>query len=138
MGAAVGVLAIIAVVAALYPARAFVVPLLIGILASYALRPVVEWLKAIRVPRPAGTALVLAVLVGSSSWTAFSLSDQAAAMIERLPKAARISGPTALQNMQEAANEILFGLGMGSASVANGGYETLIANQGQPRRRSRP
>ena len=42
---AVGVLAVIALVAALYLARAFFVPLLIGILASYALRPVVDWLE---------------------------------------------------------------------------------------------
>ena len=40
------VLAFIAVVAALYFARAFFVPLLIGILASYTLRPVVDRLQA--------------------------------------------------------------------------------------------
>ncbi len=113
---AVGVLAVIAVVAALYLARAFFVPLLLGILASYALRPVVDWLKLCRVPRPAAAALVLAVLVGSLSWVAYSVSDDAAAMVEKLPEAARKlrqtlsdareGGPTALQNMQEAANEL--------------------------------
>jgi predicted PurR-regulated permease PerM len=113
---AVGILTIIALVASLYLARAFFVPLLIGILASYALSPVVDWLKACHVPRPAAAALVLTVLVGSSSWIAYSLSDDAAAMIEKLPEAARklrqnlsaarSSSPTALQNMQEAANEI--------------------------------
>ena len=65
MNVAVGVLAVIALVAALYLARAFVVPLLIGILASYALRPVVDGSRRCRVPRPAAAALVLAVLVGS-------------------------------------------------------------------------
>src|SRR3972149_1388693 len=113
---AVGILAVIALVASLYLARAFFVPLLIGILASYALSPVVEWRKACHVPRPAAAALVLAVLVGGLSWIAFSLSDDAAAMIEKLPEAARklrqnlsaarTTSPTALQNMQEAANEI--------------------------------
>jgi len=116
MSAAVGMLAVIALVAALYLARAFVVPLLIGILASYSLSPVVEWLKALRVPRPAAAALVLAALVGGSSWIAITLSDDAAAMIEKLPEAARklrqnlgatrSSGATALQNMQEAAKEL--------------------------------
>ena len=38
---AVGIISVIALVAALYLARAFFVPLLIGILASYALSPVV-------------------------------------------------------------------------------------------------
>ena len=108
--------AVIAVVAALYLARTFFVPLLLGILASYALRPVVDWLKLCRVPRPVAAALVLAVLTGSLSWVAFSVSDDAAAMVEKLPEAARKlrqtlsdareSGPTALQNMQEAANEL--------------------------------
>jgi len=116
MNMAVGVLAVIALVAALYLARAFFVPFLIGILATYALHPVVEWLKACRVPRPAGAALVLAVLAGSLSWVAFSLSDDAAAVIEKLPEAARklrqnlsvarTGAPTPLQNMQDAANEI--------------------------------
>ena len=116
MSLAVGMMTVIALVAALYLARAFFVPLLIGILASYALSPMVEWLKAIHLPRPVAAALVLAALVGSSSWVAYSLSDDAAAMIEKLPEAARklrqnlsaarTSGPTALQNMQEAAKEL--------------------------------
>lgn len=115
MNVAVGLLAIIAFVAALYLARAFFVPLLIGILASYALHPVVDWLKECHVPRPLAAALVLVTLVVGMSWLAFSLSDDAAAMIEKLPEAARKlrqhlsderSGPTALQNIQEAAKQI--------------------------------
>ena len=89
MNLGIGVLAVIALVAALYLARGFFVPLLIGILASYTLHPVVDWLKACHVPRPAGAAVVLAVLVGSMSWIAFSLSDDATAMFEKLPEAAR-------------------------------------------------
>ena len=41
----VAILGVIGVVAALYLARAFFVPLLIGIFTSYALRPLVDWLK---------------------------------------------------------------------------------------------
>jgi len=113
---ALTVLAAIALVAALYLARAFFVPLLIGILASYALRPLVDWLEAHYLPRPVGAALVLIALVGSLSWVGYSLRDDAAATIEKLPEAARklrqtmtdarASGSTPLQNMQEAANEI--------------------------------
>ena len=113
---AVGVLAAITLAAALYFARAFFVPLLIGILVSYALHPVVDWLKACHVPRAVAAALVLAVLAGGLSWVAFSLSDDVTAMIEKLPDAARklrqtlhaarTGGQTALQNMQEAANEL--------------------------------
>ena len=116
MSVTVGVLAVIAVVGALYLARAFFVPLLLGILASYALRPVVDWLKLCHIPRAVAAALVLAVLTASFSWVAFSVSDDIAGMVEKLPEAARKlrqtlsdgreGGPTALQNMQEAANEL--------------------------------
>src|SRR3954466_12394363 len=113
---AVSVLAAIAIVGALYLARAFFVPLLIGILATYTLSPLVEWLKACRLPRAIGAALVLGVLMGGLSWIAFSLSDDTASVIEKMPEAARklrqnlidsrAGGPTPLQNIQEAANEI--------------------------------
>lgn len=113
---AINILAALALIAALYLARAFVVPLLIGILATYMLRPVVGWMKMLHIPRPVGAAMVLIALVGSLSWTAFSLRDEAATMIETLPVAARslreklhvaqAGSPTALQNMQTAANEL--------------------------------
>lgn len=113
---AVGILTAIALVAALYLARAFFVPLLIGILGSYTLRPVVTWVTALHVPRPAAAALVLAVLVGGLGWITFSLREEVATTIEKLPEAARklrqhlsatrAGNPTTLQNMQEAANEI--------------------------------
>ena len=109
-------LGVIGLVASLYLARGFFIPLLIGILASYALRPVVSWLSAYHIPRPAGAALTLLLLTGGLSWVGYSLGDDTAAMIERLPEAARKlrqnlgaareSGKSPLQNMQEAANEI--------------------------------
>lgn len=113
---AINILAILALIAALYLARAFVVPLMIGILTTYMLRPVVDGLKALHIPRAVGAAMVLIVLTGSLSWIAFSLRDEAATMIETLPVAARTlrenlnvaqaGSPTALQNMQTAANEL--------------------------------
>ena len=113
---AVSLLALFALVAALYLARAFFVPLLIGILASYTLHPLVDWLAAWRVPRGAGAALVLALVVGSFTWIGFAISDDTAALIEKLPEAARklrrdLSAaregvPSALQNVQEATTEL--------------------------------
>ena len=112
-----GGLALLALTAALYLARGFFVPLLIGILASYALHPLVNWLQACRVPRVIGAALVLAMVVGSFSWIAFSMSGDAEALIEKLPEAARqlrkdlstsrsSGAPSALQNMREAAYQL--------------------------------
>jgi predicted PurR-regulated permease PerM len=115
-GLALIALAMIALVGALYLARGFFVPLLIGILASYALRPLVDRLAAWRLPRSVGAALVLAVAVGGVSWVGLSISDDAEALIKKLPEAARklrddlnrtrASAPSALQNVQKAAQEI--------------------------------
>ena len=112
----VGILVVIAVVAALYLARAFFVPLLIGILASYALRAPVDWLEGWRIPPAAGAALVLAALVAAATWGTLALGDDAASMIAKLPEAARKirqqagaareGAPTALQKINEAATEI--------------------------------
>ena len=112
----VGILAVLASVAALYLARAFFVPLLIGILASYALRPFVGWLKAVRIPYAVGAAIVLGTLVGGFGWAAVALGDDAAAIVASLPEAARkvrqhgraaqAEGPNALQKIQQAATEL--------------------------------
>jgi len=126
----VAILSVIAAVAALYLARAFFVPLLIGILASYALSPLVDWLQAWRIPRAAGAALVLGALVSAAAWGMLSLGDDAASLIAKLPEAARKmrhhvgeardSGPTALQKIQEAATEL-----QGAAADAAGDKKAL-------------
>src|SRR6185436_15047070 len=113
---AIGLLAVFALVAALYLARAFFVPLLIGILASYSLHPLVDWLAAWRVPRAAGAAVVLALVVGAFAWIGFSIGDDAAALIRKMPDAARelrknlsearSGAPSPLQNLQEATREL--------------------------------
>ncbi|MPZ45890.1 MAG: AI-2E family transporter [Betaproteobacteria bacterium] len=137
MNVGVSVIAIVAAVAALYLARAFVIPLLLGIFASYTLSPLVDWLKAWRVPRPLAAALVLSVLAGGVSWLGVSLSDGAAEMTENLPRAAQklrqklnaagSGGPTALQNMQEAAGEL-----EGAASKAGVKRGTSVASDRAP------
>jgi len=116
MNLALMLLVAIMLIAALYFARGFVVPLLIGILASYTLRPLVDGLQSIRIPRAIAAALVLLALVGGFSWIGYSLSSEASLMIEKLPEAARkLRGdlkssrteiPSVLQNVQEAASEL--------------------------------
>ena len=126
MALGVAIVTVIAIVAALYLARAFFVPLLIGILASYALAPVVERLKAWRIPRAVGAAIVLGALVAGVSWAAVSVGDDVASLIGQLPEAAhkirrqanvaREGGPTTLQKIQETATEL-----QGAASDATAG-----------------
>jgi predicted PurR-regulated permease PerM len=112
----VGVMAIFALIAALYFGRGFIVPLLIGILATYALHPLVDWLEAYRLPRAIGAIVVLTLLVGGVGWLGASMSDDAKAVIDKLPDAVRNmrkelsmtrSGtPSTLQNIQAAAHEL--------------------------------
>ena len=66
LNVAIGIQATIVFIAALYLARAFFVPLLIGILASYTLSPLVDWLKKYHLPRAAGAALVLVFRVSGT------------------------------------------------------------------------
>lgn len=144
MNVSLGILAVIALVAALYLARAFFVPLLIGILVSYTLSPVVEWLKVWYVPRSVAAALVLAVLMGGLSWIAFSLSDDGALMIERLPEAAHKfrenlnaalkSGPATLRNMQEAAKELQGAANelQGSPAADTGAKAVVVVRPSEP------
>ena len=106
----------LALVGALNVAHAFFVPLLIGILVSYSLWPLVDWLKVCHVPRFIGAALVLVALTASLIWVAAAVSGQAAAMLEKLPDAARqlryhminrqTGTPTIFDNVQEAAKEL--------------------------------
>ena len=108
-------IAVLAGVGALYVARSFFVPLFIGILTSYTLYPLVDWLQKIRVPRVIGAALVLVILVGGLSAVAFSLRDDAQDVIDKLPDIARQlrqrasaanDRPTALQQVGKAADEL--------------------------------
>jgi predicted PurR-regulated permease PerM len=114
---AVMIVCAIAIVAALYLARAFFVPLLLGILASYALAPLVDGLAARGIPRAIGAAVVLLVLTGTGLWAVVSMEDDATALVSSLPEAARkvrqhvgesraVSGPTSMAKIQEAATEL--------------------------------
>jgi len=138
----IAIMATIAVVAALYLGRAFFVPLLIGILGNYALRPLVDGLKALRIPRAAGAAVVLAALVGGAYWTVVALGDDATAIIESLPEAARKArahmhqaregGPTALQKIQEAATVLEGAAADATTTTTTTTTTTVPARPGKP------
>lgn len=80
---------IIAAVALLYLLRAasqLLIPVVLAVLVSYALEPVVAWLARNRVPRLAGTTLVLVTLLGSLAYGAYSLKDDVLAAVDALPR----------------------------------------------------
>src|SRR5262245_33064838 len=87
--AALTVLAVIAVVLLLQVAQSVLIPIVIGVLISYALDPIVTRMAKLRVPRPLAAALLIVVLTGGIGWLLYGLRDQAVAMIDELPHVAR-------------------------------------------------
>ncbi len=95
-------------------AAEIVIPVLMGLLFSYALTPLVDRLVRAGVPRALGAAAVMAALVGGLAWGTWSLSDQANNLIESLPDAAqklrdtlhprlRDPNPSTMDQVQKAA-----------------------------------
>ena len=85
--ASLAILALIASLFALRVASAVFIPLLLGLMASYALSPIVDRLERIHLPRALAAALLLGGIGSAMVWTAVSLSDDATALIESLPAA---------------------------------------------------
>ena len=77
---------ILACVYTLALARAFLVPLAIGLMLYFLLRPPVRTLKSVRVPEPLGAALVLAALLAVVGVGFYALSWPAAAWAARAPE----------------------------------------------------
>ncbi len=91
--AALITIAVLLGVAAVHFARPVLVPVVFGLLISYALDPVVTTVCRWRVPRGLAATLVLTALAGGTAWLGYGLRDDAAALAERLPQIAeRVRG----------------------------------------------
>jgi predicted PurR-regulated permease PerM len=109
-------IAAVLVGAALYWASPVFIPLMMGVMFSYALSPAVDVLQGWHLPRPLGAALLLTAILSAIGWSAFTLRDDAGALIESLPAAARqlkeiLRGPrnqpeSNLEKVQKAAAQI--------------------------------
>jgi predicted PurR-regulated permease PerM len=111
------VLAVLASIFALQWARAIVVPILFGVMFSYALAPAIDRLERWHVPRAAGAGAVLLAIVAVIGWGAWTLSDDASALVDTLPQVAQkvrqgLEGArrkpawSTLDKMQQVAEEI--------------------------------
>ena len=115
-GAALGLLACIAVVFALQWAQKFFIPVVFAIVISYTLNPVVSWLEKLRLPRVLATTVVMLTLCGALFAVGSTLRDEFTSIIESLPNTtqrlsralAKIQDdqPSAIQQMQAAATEL--------------------------------
>jgi len=114
--AALTVLAVLATILVLQYAQAMIIPIVLGLLISYALEPIVARLTRWRVPRPVAAALVLLVVTGATGRLLYGLRSEVSAIVDQLPQAARRlrqmienDRPTtavAIQQVQKAASEL--------------------------------
>lgn len=110
------ILATIAVVFALEWAQSFVISLLLGILFAYTLNPLVAWLERVRIPRVAGTGVVMVGVVCALVLGTYSLRGQMQTILDQLPDAVskfsaglaslRKGQASTMQKVQSAASEI--------------------------------
>lgn len=110
------VLAGLAILFVLHWAKAVFIPVMVGVLFSYALSPVVNWLELKRVPRWLGSAVLLLAIFGAIGSTTWSLRDNAVQLVESLPVAAQKfrnamkvktgQSDSTLETVQKAASQI--------------------------------
>ena len=110
------VLATLASVFMLRWASAVFIPVMVGLLFSYGLSPVVDWLAHRRIPRALSAAVLVLGIVFGVGGTVYSLSDDAAKLVESLPVAAQklrhsisvLQGKrdNTLATMQKAASQL--------------------------------
>lgn len=111
------VIAVLLSLATLRYASAVFVPLVLGMLLSYALTPLVNLAVRLWIPRALAAAFLLLGMVGGAGMIANSLKDDAVALIETLPEVAQklrrtlelqqAQGPAgAIEKVQRVASEI--------------------------------
>jgi predicted PurR-regulated permease PerM len=97
-------------------AQPFLVPVVMGILLSYTLRPLVSMLERIRIPRFVAATMVIAILVSLISAAVYAVRDDVNDWVAELPAAARKvrqavaasarQAPGPMTNMKAAAEEL--------------------------------
>jgi predicted PurR-regulated permease PerM len=114
---ALTILAVLGLILTLQYAQAVVIPIVLGVLSSYALEPIVAALTRWRIPRALAAALVLLALTATAAGLLYGLRGQANAIIDQLPAAAtrlrhmverdaQPATPSAIEQVQKAATEL--------------------------------
>jgi predicted PurR-regulated permease PerM len=110
------IIAALALVIFLQYAESVLVPIVLGVLISYALNPLVTALVRSHVPRTMAAALAVLVLLGGIGTGVYTLSDEAMSIVANVPEAAQRlrqrlashqrSNEALLVQVKEAATEI--------------------------------
>jgi predicted PurR-regulated permease PerM len=111
------VIAVLASLTTLRLASAVFIPLVVGLMFSYALTPLVNQMVRLHIPRALAAAVLLLGIVAGTGTAVWSLSDDAMALIETLPVVVQklrrgldensVKGPAGtMEKVQKAASEI--------------------------------
>jgi predicted PurR-regulated permease PerM len=110
------VLAAFAAILMLQYAQPVLIPLVVAVLISYVLGPAVDSMERHRVPRAIGSTLVIAIFCGGIGFGVYSLTDEAMAIVEKVPQAAKRLAERverkgrrpvgAIEKVQEAAKQV--------------------------------
>jgi len=143
------VLTVLASIYALHWAKAILVPILLGVMFSYALTPLVDSLQRWRVPRAVGAGAVVGVIVMLIGWGGWALADDASALIENLPDVAHkvrqgLEGPahkpkgSPIDKVQQAANELEQAAQAAASAASASASAAAAAASAAPTARQRP
>jgi predicted PurR-regulated permease PerM len=129
------VLAVIATIVMLRYAQAVIIPIVLGVLISYALEPIVERITRLRIARGLAAALVLAGVVAGGGALIYQLRYEASAIIDELPEAARRlrriierdgrQTSSAIEQVQKAATELEKAADAAAPPPASGGTQRV-------------
>jgi len=98
-------------------ARAVFIPITVAVLASYALTPIVDWLKdSVKLPKAVGAGVTLALILIGLGFGLESLQTQAVQILDIVPHATQkfsmslrrsaLGPPGAVEKIQKAASEL--------------------------------
>ncbi len=135
--ASLAVIAAVALVFVLQWASALFIPLMLGLVLSYALAPVVQRLERLRLSRTVATTLLMASLIGAFGAIGYVLRDDATQFAEGLPEmaqkitrtmqAARRGPESTLDKVQKAAAQLEQAAAEAAAPSARGVTRVEIA-----------
>jgi predicted PurR-regulated permease PerM len=110
------VLVAIAAILMLQYAQPVLIPIIVAVLISYVLGPAVDSMERHGIPRALGSTLVISLLCGSIGLGVYSLTDEAMAIVEKVPVAAKRLADRAdrkgrrpegaIEKVQEAAKQV--------------------------------
>jgi predicted PurR-regulated permease PerM len=113
---ALAVIAVLLAIFAMHWAKAVMVPLLLGVMLSYALAPLVDRLERVRIHRALSAGVLLIGMVCGFGAGVWALGDQANALASNLPEVAQKlrqltrtsddGSPTTIDKVQQAALEL--------------------------------